>query len=371
MRVGQEATRVSFFLVSLNGGGAERVMVTLANTMASIGISVDLVVGNADGPYAREISDKVNLINLKKERLLKCFWPLVKHLKITKPHLLFTTLDYVNIVSIVANFVAGKPAKVMIREASTFSKNIKTASFVVRFFLPYLMKFLYPFADGIVAVSNGVKEDLVESLCIPEKKIKVIFNPIDCTELVKLANQKVSHRWLTADERNYPVILAVGRFVPAKDYETLIRAFVLLLKLKKAKLIILGDGPELSKINDLVKKLGIEDWVDFPGFVANPFPYMYQSDVFVLSSKYEGMPNSLLQATILGCKVVSTNCKSGPSEILANGKYGKLVTVGDVNGMANAIFSMLEQEPSSPKIRHLAQYDAQKIALEFLSLSLE
>lgn len=369
MKTSSFPQKVSFFVVSLNGGGAERVMVTLANSIAMLGVSVDLVVGYSHGPYLKEVNDAVKIVELKQERAVNCFWPLVRYLKIYKPDILFSTMNYVNIVAILANVLAGRNTKVVVREAATFSKNIGTASFLVRMILPKLVRVLYPIAHGIVAVSNGVKQDLITSLKLKSNDIRVIYNPIDFVKLTQLAELELQHRWYQqAEKKKHPIILAVGRFSPEKDYTTLLKAFALVVKQRVARLIILGDGPELSRTLELAKQLGIEHLVDFPGFIDNPFSYMKQSDVFVLSSNQEGMPNSLLQATILGCRIVSTDCKSGPNEILENGKYGRLVPVGDYNVMCEAIIQQLDDTDITNLYRKLDQYNSQSIALEFLSV---
>ncbi|MBA4317005.1 MAG: glycosyl transferase [Flavobacterium sp.] len=362
------SVKIAFFLISLNGGGAERVMVTLANTVAKLGADVELVVGKLDGPYVKEISNKVVVVELKQSRAIRCLLPLSSYLKKSKPDICFSTLDYINVIVILANLIAGNPSKIVVREASTFSENIKTAKKIVKLLLPKLIKHLYPLAYKIVAVSNGVKENLICQFGLPKDKIKVIYNPVDFEKIQSLSENKVAHKWLEACERKeFPVILAVGRFSVAKDYPTLLRAFASLVEKTNARLIVLGEGECMSQAIKISNDLGIEKHVSFPGFVDNPFPYMKLSEVFVLSSIYEGMPNSLLQATVLGCKIVSTDCLSGPNEILENGKYGSLVAVGDYKAMAEAILCQLNSTKYEKKLRRLKKFDSVTIARQYLS----
>jgi glycosyltransferase involved in cell wall biosynthesis len=276
-------------------------------------------------------------------------------------------MNYLNVLVLVANFVAGFPLRVVVREAATFFANIKTIGKIMKMILPKLMKLLYPLADRVVAVSNGVKTDLVASLKLNSDSIKVIYNPVGYTELLERSEEQVSHKWFEkVDNEKEPVILAVGRFSPEKDYETLLRAFAKVCQKRAARLIILGEGPTKEATRLLAQELKIEDFVDFPGFISNPFPYMKKANVFVLSSNQEGMPNSLLQATILGTQIVSTDCKSGPAEILENGKYGILVPVGDSERLAEAILKKFDEPKNDVEQTLIEKYDSKRIALQYL-----
>lgn len=356
--------KIAFFLVSLNGGGAEKVFVTLANSFANLGFRVDLIVGKPGGAYLKEVSSDVNIVNLNRKRAIECLFPLAGYMRLQKPDVLYTTMNYLNILGIVANLIAGMPTKLVVREAATLTENLKLTGRLVRFFFPFLIKALYPFATSVVCVSEGVKQDLELYLWHNKKNLTVIVNPIEFGKISGLANAKPEHPWLGGD---IPVVIAVGRLSPEKDYETLIKAFAKVLEKRSARLIILGEGPERSRLEDLVLKLKVKASVQLVGFVENPFVFMKMADLYVLSSNQEGMPNSLLQATILGCKVISTDCKSGPSEILENGRYGLLVPIGDSTILANAILSQIEAPRKQPLLSLRAKYCASKIAQEYLN----
>jgi glycosyltransferase involved in cell wall biosynthesis len=197
----------------------------------------------------------------------------------------------------------------------------------------------YPWADGIIAVSQGVADDLGQITRLSSDRIQVIYNPIVLPELFTLAQEPVEHPWFKPGEP--PVILGVGRLHPQKDFPTLIRAFAEVRKVQQARLMILGDGPERQALTTLVSELGLIEDVAFPGFVQNPYAYMSKAAVFVLSSAWEGLGNVLVEAMAIGTPVVSTNCESGPGEILDGGKYGRLVPVGDSRAIAQAITSVL------------------------------
>ncbi|MCM0752885.1 hypothetical protein DEA98_22540 [Brucella pseudogrignonensis] len=189
-------------------------------------------------------------------------------------------------------------------------------------------------------VSKGVSKDLGEALKLPDHQLHAVYNAVYNSTLEEQSLEDMQHVWFKNKET--PVILAVGKLKPQKDFETLIKSFAKVRTKIKARLIILGEGPMLSDLNLLVEKLNISDHVIFEGFVQNPFKYMRNADLFVLSSKYEGLPGVLVQALACGCPVVSTDCPSGPREILENGKYGPLVPVTDANALATAIISQLQ-----------------------------
>jgi len=205
--------------------------------------------------------------------------------------------------------------------------------------MPFLMRLFYPWADKVVAVSKGVADDLVRITRLPKDKIQVIYNPVVTSEFFIKAEEPLDHPWFKPGEP--PVILGVGRLTEAKDFPTLIRAFTLVRKERPARLMILGEGEDRPKLDALVKELGLEKDVALPGFVENPYKYMKRAAVFVLSSKWEGLPTVLIEAMALGTPVVSTACPSGPSEILEGGKWGRLVPVGDVEALAKAIVEAL------------------------------
>lgn len=332
--------KIVLFMPSLGGGGAERVMLSLANGFADRGIDVILIVVTAKGALAQEVSEAIKLVDLQCGRTMQAIWPLTQCLRQYQPDMVLATQGHANIVAYFAHRLAGRPGKLVLREASTPSHNLKELSRSPLFFiLKYLMKVAYVAADTLVCPANAVAEDLKHYLNHPLPNIKVIYNPVINEKLFALANVSIKHAWFNDGEP--PVILAVGRLNVAKDYPTLLKAFSLVRKQKKIRLIILGEGEERLALEELIQELKIKDDVALLGFDANPFKYMKRSAVFVLSSRWEGLPNVLIQALALGCPVISTDCPSGPAEILNNGEYGELVEVGNVDRLANAIYSKL------------------------------
>lgn len=336
--------KMAIFLPSLAGGGAERVMLHLGDGLAKRGIHVDLVVSHLSGEYVSEIPVTVYVIDLNKKRLSHSFFKFAIYLRKNQDSVVLTTLQYSNIFCLLVKKLFFLKNRIVIRESNAISKKFNGSEIRSKIYL-YLIRWLYPSADKIIAVSKGIKEELHHFLKINHEKITVIPNPIKLPSNISLNNESSFHAWLKPGQP--PVVLGVGRLVKQKDFSTLIKAFSLVVKSVECRLIILGEGPEMSLLKKLAFNLGIEGDVDFPGFNLDPFSYMKRAKVFVLSSLWEGFPNALIQALACGCPVVSTNCPYGPSEILAGGKYGKLVEVKDHNRMAKEIIETLQSKNSS------------------------
>ncbi|HUF37935.1 MAG TPA: glycosyltransferase, partial [Anaerolineales bacterium] len=202
-------------------------------------------------------------------------------------------------------------------------------------------------ADGILAVSHGVAEDLALSTGLPRSRIEVIYNPIVTPDLDLRASAPVVHPWFLNGACR--TVLAIGRLVPQKDFSTLIRAFKIVSgETPDARLVIFGEGAEKAALKRLVRELDLNEKVDLPGFVPNPYPYLAKASVFVLSSIYEGLPGVLIEALYFGIPLVATDCPSGTREILAGGQHGRLVPVGEPEVMAEAILSALSGKGPLP-----------------------
>ncbi len=360
------AGRVAIFLPALYGGGAERTMLKLAGGIVARNYMVDLVLARAKGPYLTEIPQNVRLIDLNASRDLFSLFPLVQYLRKERPAILLSGL-HTNIIAIIARKLARVPTRVFVSERNTFS--IRTQSFSSDFrirLMPKLVKLLYPLADSVVAVSKGVAEDLVEQVGIPKNRIAVIYNPVVTPELKAKAANSLDHAWFKAGQP--PVILSAGRLSVQKDFATLISAFARIREASNARLLILGEGDERQALEDQIRKLGLEQNVCMPGFVTNPYPYMREASVFVLSSKYEGLPGVLIEALYCGTRLVATDCPSGPREVLCDGSYGQLVPVGDVELMAQAIGKALRGELSAAHEDGWKRFELETVVDQYLDL---
>jgi glycosyltransferase involved in cell wall biosynthesis len=331
--------KIALFLPNLFGGGAERCFVNLAKGLADCGHDVDLVVSRKVGPYVSEVAPNVKLVDLNARVPLLSFPQLAGYLKKNRPDILYSALNQANVAAIIASKLSGTKVPVVIGVHNSLSMEAKNATGINLKMMPIFVKRFYPMADEIVAVSAGVADDLTQLTRIPRERITVIYNPVVSDELFSKALEPVQHPWFEPDQP--PVVLAVGRLNGQKDYGTLIRAFSKLSKKRPARLIILGDGPERPSLTALIEELGLSDKISIPGFVDNPYAYMNKSALFVLSSIYEGLPTVLIETLAVGCPVVSTDCPSGPREILQDGKLGTLVPVGDVEALADAMEAAL------------------------------
>ncbi|AFZ00160.1 glycosyltransferase [Calothrix sp. PCC 6303] len=330
--------KIATFIPNLHGGGAEKIVINLLKGMLKTNVSLDLVLINADGPYLSQIPDKVRVINLAAGRSLKSILPLSNYLRKHKPDAIISHLSEANLATVLAKKISRTESKVILVEHNTLSAS-KSKLIRARFFTP-LMRKLYPYADTIVGVSQGVSQDLECQLNLSKGKVRTIYNPIVDFDLINKAKSSLDHPWFR--KGSPPVFLAVGRLTEQKDFMNLIQAFALLRKQRHARLLILGEGEKRSELEELINKLGVREDVSLPGFVDNPYAYMSRANGYVLSSRWEGLPTVLIEAMACGCPVIATDCPSGPSEILEAGKYGSLVPVGDPRALSSAMSDLLE-----------------------------
>jgi len=355
---------VAIYLRLLYGGGAERVMVNLMHSFVEQGLKVDLVMNTVDGPYMNQVPPEVRIVDLKAPRMLSGFPKLASYLRKEKPTVLLSGLHYNNEIALWAKALALGSTKVIVTEHNTLSIHAQNRS--TDSWSPLLAKFFYPWADGIVAVSQGVAKDLAGVTGLPIEDIKVIYNPIINSQMLANSEEPLDHPWFKPGEP--PVILGVGRLEPQKDFPTLIQTFAKVREVRPAKLMILGSGRERERLNSLVQELGLMEDVCIVGFTKNPYPYIKHSAVYVLSSAWEGFGNVIVEALALGTPVVSTDCPSGPQEILAGGKYGELVSVGDTEAMAQAILKVLSGNYNSVESNWLDQFKGKNSAQKYLEL---
>ena len=359
--------RVSLFVPSLGGGGAERVMLNLAQGFAERGLAVDLVLAQVEGPYLDQVSPKVRVVDLKAPRVLLSLPALIRYLRQECPVALLCAMHHTNIVALWAKLLSGVSTRVVATVHNTSSSVSLNSSPRRAQLMPLLMRLFYPWADRIVTVSEGVADNLAQMANLPRQRIQVIYNPVVTPELFAKAQAPLDHPWFRLGEP--PVILGVGRLTKQKDFPTLIKAFAIVRQSCPARLVILGEGEDRLKLEALVKEIGLEGAVSMPGFLENPYVYMAKASVVVLSSAWEGFGNVIAEAMACGTPVVSTDCKSGPAEILENGKYGELVPVGDVEELARAIARTLQNPQCSQTLQNrAAEFSQEKIINQYLEL---
>ena len=332
--------KVAIFLQDLGDGGAERNMLRLAIGLRRAGLDVELVLVREEGIFLSEVPACLRIVHLGVKRTAFSLWPLVRYLRSARPAVLMSALAHVNVIAILAAFLAQSKARVVITERNTTTEVIAANAGRLEGWVHRLTPWVYPRANRIVAVSKGVAEDLGQFLRLPPERIDVVYNPVVTPQLEVQAADPPGHGWFS--DGGPPVVLAVGRLTRQKGFSNLLRAFHEMRRKHKLRLVILGEGPDRADLEFLVQRLGLQDCVDLPGFSNNPFALMARSKLFVLSSEWEGLPTVLVEALACGTPVVATDCRSGPREILDHGRYGRLVPVGDSRALAHAMTATLD-----------------------------
>jgi glycosyltransferase involved in cell wall biosynthesis len=357
---------IALFIRSLYGGGAEKMKLNLARSFLEQGLKVDIVLAKKEGSLLKSVPSGVRLVDLEAKSKLDILPKLIGYLKREKPLNLVASLHYPCEIALLAKRLAGVSTKVTVSEHNHLSIESQCTNQISVRLTPLAARLFYPWADSIMAVSQGVADDLANVTKISRERIQVIYNPVITTEILSKAKEPVEHPWFALGQP--PVILGVGRLYPQKDFPTLIRAFGEVRKIRPARLVILGSGPEQENLEKLIQELGLEKDVALLGFVNNPYAYMARAGVFVLSSIFEGLGNVLIEALAVGTPVISTDCKSGPSEILANGKYGFLTPVGDSQKMAEAILSVLSGNTKQVDSNWLQQFTLEICTAKYLNM---
>jgi glycosyltransferase involved in cell wall biosynthesis len=360
--------KVSIFLPSLNGGGAERVMVTLANGFAARGYAVDLVLATAQGPYLKDVRPEVRVVDLRAGRVIKALLPLARYLRRERPAAMLSAMSHANVVAVLAHRLSGSRCRLMVSERTTISAEVHRAHGWSARLVYALVPRLYRWADGITVVSQAAARDLEQFARLPTGSVQAIYNPFDLDRIAQLAQAEPPHPWLAPGQR--PVVLGIGRLTEEKDFPTLIRAFAQCQSRGKARLLIFGEGPLRASLQAEATACGLtEDDFQMPGFVDNPYAFLARASLFVLSSRWEGLPGVLIEAMACGTPVVSTDCPSGPGEILEGGRLGRLVPVGDSAALANAIDAVLAAPRDSlPNVRlRAADFDQERAIDTYLA----
>lgn len=366
MPVSEDPTTALFFLPDSTLGGAQRVLIQLANHFASEGRDVVLACGLKQSELLSDLSPRVRVIELGTARVSRCIPALASLLRESPRASLISCMTHANIAAIIASrIIARHPGAVILQEVALFSRGRKDSGYWHSTILKLLARILYPMATAIVAVSQAVARETEAVVGAGRATIVTIPNPIDvkAIELASSAADGTARR--AADIKS---IVAVGRLAPEKDYATLVRGMAALRDKRPVLLTIYGEGPERKALEALIGLLGLESQVFLPGHSLDPAAQMARADVTVVSSIAEGFSLALVEAMAAGCPVVSTDC-GGPSEILDFGRLGPLVPVGEHLALAEAIAGRLDQPRNSAALVSAAQrYDIETVAAEYRPL---
>lgn len=352
------APDVAFVLPRLASGGVERVVANLAASLHRRGRAVDLVLMRAEGSLLNQLDEGVRVVDLRMPVVndaafgLALPW-LVRYLRRHRPAIVYTGMTTVNLTALAARRLARSRTRIVVSEHVPVSINATTHP--LKRVLPRLIRLGYPHADAMVAVATALADDLAATCRLPRDRIEVLYNPVVTPRLQEDGRAAPPHPWLADD---VPVVLGIGRLSPQKDFETLLEAFALLRARRPARLLVLGEGPERARLETAAERLGVSSDVDLHGFVEDPGAYLAHADVFALSSRYEGLALVVIEALACGCQVVSTDCRTGPREILEGGRFGRLVPVSDPAALAGAMAEALEAPLPVASLRGRASHFA-------------
>lgn len=357
----RQSPDVSLLVHSFAGGGAERVAVELANAFSASGLSVDVVVQRGVGPYLDELHASVRVLEIG-QGVVTLPLRLWVYLRKTRPRAVLSFLLGFNLVS---SFIrtTSVPRVLVLTEHNPIVVPKRRAAWK-RFMLRLLPR-IYRRADKVVAVSPGIADELV-ALGLPSEMVSSIPNPLNVRRIQAVMDTPVDHPFF---EEGMPVLVAVGRLEPQKDYPTMLVAFGLLCERRNLRLLVLGEGRERPTLERMASELGVGHAVDFVGFQACPWAWVARADLFVLSSRFEGWGNVIAESLAVGTRVVSTDCPTGPAEILGHGAFGSLVQVSDPAALAAGIESELATFRDPAELRRRAEeWNVDRIADRYLAL---
>jgi glycosyltransferase involved in cell wall biosynthesis len=358
--------KLTMILPDFGGGGAERIMVFLANAFVERGIRTTFLAGRAEGPCLTDLSPKVSLVDLGVPRFVRAVPALVRHMNTNPPDVVLSAMTHANLVTLLASRLARRGPRIVVAEHNSTTMLSNAGHGPKHLVKTALLRTLYPRADCVTFVSRAMQGEFSDLLGLAPDRLATIYNPVPVDRLRRMAANGSRHPWLV--QKTGSVVVAAGRLTGQKDFPLLLRAFARLSG--TARLIIFGEGPDRDSLEQLRSKLQLEDRVDLPGFVDNLPAELGAADLFVLSSRWEGLPGVLLEAMALDVPVVATDCPTGPQEILQGGRWGKLVPVGSEEALAAAMQASLEEPQPIASHEALSRFDTEYIVDQYLSVLL-
>ena len=378
----QERKKITFFISSFRAGGGEGAMIDIANALSRRNYNISFLAFVSIGEYYSRVDKNIKITAFNSRRMLLSLPKIVFYLRKEKPDLVITVDEHASIYILIAKKIAGVQTRIILRVGTTYSRLFSVYKGIKNKSLPYFIRWLYKYADGVIAVSKGIADDIISVASLMPERVVTIYNPKQLNLIKEQMSEKIEHPWI--ENKEIPIIITAGRFRVPKNYELLIRAFAIISKNIPSRLIIVGKGRDGEKLKDLVTMLNCGDKVSFPGFTDNPYAWMSKADIFVLPSLWEGMPNALLEAMACGIAVISSDCSSGPREILAPNtdyrfrlkegveyaQYGVLTAVNDEKSLVQAMTKLLTDNELRAKYASLSSdrikdFDSNKIIDEY------
>ena len=332
--------RIAIFVATSGHSGVDRAMKLLIPSLAQRGYFVDVLKVRRHGPVLEDIPERVSVIDLGSKHVYTCLPGLIRYLKKFKPDVMHAAKDRVNRTALAAVKISGVNTRLILGSGTTISVDLQHRGRFERWLQRTSMGKLYKYAEKTIVTCDDVADDMANYTGLDRNLIEHVASPVLPDNTLETHFEKPAHPWF--DEGSPPVIISVGELSKRKDFATLIKAFSIVRQSINCRLIILGKGKEKENLQTLIDQLQLEHDVSLPGFVDNPLAFMAHAKLFAFTSQWEGLGFVLIEAMAVGTPVVSTLCPSGPREILQDGKYGKLVPVGDIESMADAMLSTLK-----------------------------
>ena len=352
------APRIVLFLPSFGDGGVGRIFVHFANGFSALGMATDLMVKEDNHPYVDRLSSEVNrvLCRGRDDRALAV--ELAEHVEKFRPSLVLSCQERDNHVALDAKKRLGRSVPetrfvLLIATSLGARTRLRHRFWWPRWRFQRKLRGLLGQADAVITNSEGTAADLAQFSGIQRERLVVLPSPTIPADILELAARPVDHPWFETEQP--PVILGIGRLGRAKDFPTLLSAFARVRHNLPCRLMILGRGRQRDRLLEMARKLGVEEDFALPGYVVNPYAFLAKSSLFVLSSQWEGCPNALIEALAIGTPAVSTDCPSGPREILGGGRYGRLTPPGDIEALADAMLHTLRNPLPAEWLRQAAR----------------
>lgn len=362
------APKIAIFMSTSGHSGVDRAMRNLIPALASRGYKVDLLKVRRHGPELHDVPPNVRVLDTGAATTYAALPYLIRYLKQERPAVLLGDKDRVNRTALIARWLAGRTAstRLVLSSGTTISIDLQHRGWLERWIQRCSMRYLYPFADQVIVTCEAVADDMAAYTGLPRQHIRSVASPVVPASLFTETQPQPDHLWFGGDRQ--PIILGVGELAPRKDFTTLIHAFARLRAKRDARLVIAGKGREKDSLQRLCADLGVQDCVDFIGFRPDVYSFMAHANLFVMTSRWEGLGFVLIEALACGTSVIALDCPSGPAEILDNGRYGPLVPVGNVEALASAMERVLQAPVDATTNREAARrYEIESAATEYLN----